>query len=77
MPLGDVISIKNSQLTEESQNMCKKYSVLVGLQFSSFVLGSCKPRNDLKTNNNITTNNELSNYSIQLSVQMGVLTGPP
>ena len=34
-------------------------------------LGSCKPWNDL------TTNNELSDYSIELSVQMGVSTGPP
>ena len=39
--------------------------------------GSCKPWNDIPTNNDTTTNNELSNYSIELSVQMGVSTGPP
>ena len=38
--------------------------------------GSCKPWNGLTTNNDLTTNNELSNYSIELSVQMGVSTGP-
>ena len=35
------------------------------------------PWNDITTNNAITTNNELSNYSIELSVQMDVSTGPP
>ena len=40
-------------------------------------LGSCKPWNDITTNNDIATNNELPNYSIELSVQMGVSTGPP
>ena len=39
--------------------------------------GSCKLWNDITTYNDITTNNELSNYSNELSVQMGVSTGPP
>ena len=38
--------------------------------------GPCKPWNDLMTDNDLTTNNELSNYSIELSVQIGVSTGP-
>ena len=41
------------------------------------IRGSCKPWNDITTNDEITTNNELSNYSIELSVQMDVSTGPP
>ena len=32
---------------------------------------------ELTTNNALMTNNELSNYSIELSVQIGVSTGPP
>ena len=39
--------------------------------------GCCKLWNDITTNDDVTTNNVLSNYSIKLSVQMVVSTGPP
>ena len=41
---------------------------------SPYFRGSCKPWNDQTTTNDPATNNEISNYSIEVSVEMGVST---
>ena len=48
-----------------------KHTLVADVIRTGMMKGACKPWND------ITSNNELSSYSIELSVQMGVSTGPP
>ena len=73
LPFSYITNKETVGILFKMTNSCAKRHLWTG----SLARGACKPWNDFTTNNNLTTNNELSNYSIELSVEMGVSTGPP